>query len=168
MITGTRYLNVEGMLPFENITADYVKGTGHHVLYRATPVFVGSNLLALGVQLEAKSVEDNGAGLEFNVFCYNVQPGVGIDYATGDNWSDGSKEVHNPPHAQKPVAAAPAAESSGGSANATYILNTNTKKFHYPSCSSVNQMKDKNKREFTGTRDEAIAQGYSPCGRCHP
>ena len=168
LITGTRYLNIEGMLPFENMTADHVKATGHHVLYRATPVFVGSNLLALGVQLEAKSVEDNGAGLEFNVFCYNVQPGVGIDYATGDNWSDGSKEVHTPAPTQKPVAAAPAAGSSGGSASSTYILNTNTKKFHYPSCSSVSQMKDKNKREFTGTRDEAIAQGYSPCGRCHP
>lgn len=168
LITGTQYLNVEGMLPFENMTADYVKATGHHVLYRATPVFVGTNLLALGVQLEAKSVEDSGAGLEFNVFCYNVQPGVGIDYATGDSWSDGSKEVHTPAPTQKPVAAAPAAGSSGGSGNATYILNTNTKKFHYPSCSSVSQMKDKNKREFTGSRDEAIAQGYSPCGRCHP
>ena len=168
LITGTWHLNVEGMLPFENMTADYVNATEHHVLYRATPVFVGTNLLALGVHLEAKSVEDNGAGLEFNVFCYNVQPGVGIDYATGDSWSDGSKEVHIPASTQKPVAAAPVADTDGGSGNTTYILNTNTKKFHYLSCSSVNQMKDKNKREFTGTRDEAIAHGYSPCGRCHP
>lgn len=93
LITGTRYMNVEGMLPFENMTADYVKETDNHVLYRVTPIFEGDNLLALGVQMEALSVEDNGNGIKFNVFCYNVQPGVGIDYATGDNRSDGSMAV---------------------------------------------------------------------------
>jgi len=83
LITGTRYMNVEGMLPFENMIADYVKETGNHVLYRVTPVFGGQNLLAYGVLMEAYSLEDNGEGVLFNVFCYNVQPGVIIDYVTG-------------------------------------------------------------------------------------
>ena len=86
LITGTRYLNVEGMLPFENLVADYIQETGNHVLYRVTPVFEESDLLARGVQMEAYSVEDSGDGICFNVFCYNVQPGVEIDYATGENW----------------------------------------------------------------------------------
>lgn len=85
LITGTRYLNVEGMLPFENMIADYVKETGNHVLYRVTPVFEGSNLLAGGVLMEAMSVEDNGAGISFCVYAYNCQPGVVIDYATGES-----------------------------------------------------------------------------------
>ena len=88
LITGTRYMNVDGMLPFENMIADYVKETGNHVLYRVTPIFDGSNLVASGVQMEALSVEDNGAGVSYNVYCYNVQPGVVIDYATGENWLD--------------------------------------------------------------------------------
>ena len=83
LITGTRYLNTEGMLPFENMIADYVKETGNHVLYRVTPIFDGDNLVARGVQMEAWSVEDNGDGICFNVYCYNNQPGVEIDYATG-------------------------------------------------------------------------------------
>ena len=86
LLTGTRYLNVEGMLPFENLVADYVKETDNHVLYRVTPAFQGTELVARGVQMEAYSVEDSGDGVCFNVFCYNVQPGVEIDYATGDNW----------------------------------------------------------------------------------
>lgn len=87
LITGTRYLNVDGMLPLENMVADYVKETGNHVLYRVTPIFEGKNLVASGVQMEAKSVEDDGAGVQFNVYCYNVQPGIEIDYATGESWS---------------------------------------------------------------------------------
>lgn len=86
LITGTRYMNVDGMLPFEDMIADYVHETGNHVLYRVTPVFEGSNLVASGVQMEAYSVEDNGEGVCFNVYCYNAQPGVEIDYATGDSW----------------------------------------------------------------------------------
>lgn len=86
LITGTRYLNVTGMLPFENMVADYIKETNNHVLYRVTPVFDGDDLVAKGVLMEAWSVEDGGEGVCFNVYCYNVQPGVAIDYATGDNW----------------------------------------------------------------------------------
>lgn len=88
LITGTRYLNVDGMLPFENEVADYVNDTDNHVLYRVTPVFSGDNLLASGVIIEAKSVEDNGAGVQFNVYCYNVQPGISIDYTTGESWEN--------------------------------------------------------------------------------
>ena len=87
LITGTRYMNVEGMLPFENEVADYVASTGNHVLYRVTPAFVGSELVARGVEMEAYSVEDEGRGVCFHVYCYNVQPGVEIDYATGENWA---------------------------------------------------------------------------------
>lgn len=88
LITGTRYMNVEGMLPFENMVDGYVEETGNHVLYRVTPIFDGGNLLASGVQMEAFSVEDEGEGLCFNVYVYNVQPGVGIDYATGESWME--------------------------------------------------------------------------------
>lgn len=86
LITGTRFLNVEGMLHFENQIAEYVKETKNHVIYRVTPIFQGENLLASGVQMEAKSVEDNGAGVCFNVYAYNNQPGIKIDYATGKSW----------------------------------------------------------------------------------
>lgn len=85
LITGTRYLNVEGMLPFEDMVADYVRETGNHVLYRATPIYDGDALVASGVQLEAYSVEDNGNGICFNVYCYNVQPGIEINYQNGKN-----------------------------------------------------------------------------------
>lgn len=94
LITGTRYLNVDGMLPFENMVADYVKETGNHVLYRVTPLFDGDNLVASGVLMEAESVEDKGSGVCFCVYCYNVQPGVTIDYATGDSrLTDGTEEA---------------------------------------------------------------------------
>ena len=150
LITGTRYLNVEGMLPFENLIADYVQETENHVLYRVTPIFEGDNLVASGVQMEAMSVEDEGDGVLFNVYCYNVQPGVVIDYATGDSWEDDSA----------------AAEDS--TEETTYILNTNGKKFHYPTCSSVDQISEGNRQEYTGSRDDLIAQGYEPCKRCNP
>ena len=88
LITGTRYLNVDGMLPFENEVADYVDETDNHVLYRVTPVFSDDNLVASGVIIEAKSVEDKGAGVQFNVYCYNVQPGISIDYIDGQSWEN--------------------------------------------------------------------------------
>lgn len=160
LITGTRYLNVEGMLPFENMVADYIKETGNHVLYRVTPIFEGNNLVASGVHMEAKSVEDNGEDILFNVYCYNAQPGVGIDYATGESWLDTGSGAESPNSTSQ--------SSSVESGEVTYILNTNSHKFHDPSCSSVDQMSDSNKEEFTGTRDEVIAMGYEPCGRCNP
>ncbi len=148
LITGTRYMNTEGMLPFENMVADYIKETGNHVLYRVTPFFEGNNLVASGVQIEAKSVEDDGEGICFNVYVYNIQPGIEIDYATGE--SQAAKT-----------------DKSDGEV-ATYILNTNNKKFHYEDCSSVTQMKESNKQEYTGTRADLIKQGYEPCGNCTP
>lgn len=235
LITGTRYLNVEGMLPFENMVADYVEETDNHVLYRVTPIFNGKNLLASGVQMEAYSVEDKGKGVSFNVYCYNVQPDIDIDYSNGEsklvdgtiasiklNYTKYSLEVGqsktfvattSPESAAKSVkwyssnnkiatvsssgkvtavkagtVTITAKTSNGlkatckvtvkarsGSASngtslgkTTYILNTNTKKFHYPSCSSVKQMKDKNKKKVTGSRDEIIKMGYDPCKRCNP
>lgn len=154
LITGTRYLNVTGMLPFENEVADYVESTGNHVLYRVTPVFDGDNLVASGVQMEAESVEDKGAGVLFNVYVYNVQPGVIIDYATGASEAD-------------PGYGVPGDDSDTANED-TYIVNTNTGKFHKPSCRSVKQMKKSNKSERTTTRDELIAEGYEPCKNCNP
>jgi DNA-entry nuclease len=166
------------MLPFENMVADYVKETNNHVLYRVTPMFEGNNLVATGVLMEAVSVEDKGEGICFNVFCYNVQPGVIIDYATGDSSlsttaATEAPEGTAPPVSETPEEPLPPATDTPQPEQATtpgtnYILNTNTHKFHYPSCSSVGQMKDSNKQEFTGNRDDLIAQGYSPCGRCNP
>ena len=93
LITGTRYLNIDGMLPYENMVAEYVKETENHVLYRVTPIFTGDNLVADGVLMEGYSVEDNGKGIQFNVFAYNVQPGVEIDYSTGESWLSGEQVV---------------------------------------------------------------------------
>lgn len=174
LITGTRYLNVDGMLPFENMVADYVQETNNHVLYRVTPVFENDNLLTSGVLMEAESVEDNGEGILFNVYCYNVQPGIDIDYATGDSWEGTNNPVktvdaENETNESQNLNDSEINDASDEvSDQTTYILNTNTLKFHYPSCSSVNQMSEKNKQEYTGSRDNLIAQGYSPCGNCNP
>ena len=149
LITGTRYMNVDGMLPFENLVADYVKETENHVLYRVTPIFEGDNLVASGVQMEAQSVEDKGEGVCFNVYVYNNQPGVTIDYATGDSWA--SDEV-------------PADTGK----ESTYILNTSSRKFHKPDCGSVETISPSNKKSYTGTREELINQGYEACGKCKP
>jgi len=116
LITGTRYMNTEGMLPFENMVADYVKETGNHVMYRVTPLFDGDNLVADGVLMEAKSVEDDGADILFNVFCYNVQPGISIDYATGESSLDGSAIAQEEGGSAKEGAPASVQEQQGRSA----------------------------------------------------
>ena len=157
LITGTRYLNVDGMLPFENMVADYIKETNNHVLYRVTPVFSGDNLVASGVQMEAESVEDNGDGILFNVYCFNAQPGIAIDYATGDSHQDDS------------IVADASKSTTAAEANVqTYVLNTNTKKFHKESCNSAKSMDASNKRIYTGSRQEIIDMGYEACGVCKP
>lgn len=157
LITGTRYLNVDGMLPFENMVADYIKETNNHVLYRVTPVFSGDNLVASGVQMEAESVEDNGDGILFNVYCFNAQPGIAIDYATGDSHQDDS------------IVAAASKSTTAAEANVqTYVLNTNTKKFHKESCNSAKSMDASNKKIYTGSRQELIDMGYEACGVCKP
>lgn len=157
LITGTRAMNVDGMLPFEDMVADYVKETDNHVLYRVTPVFQGDDLVASGVQMEAQSVEDQGEGVSFNVYVYNNQPGISIDYATGDSCLSGEETDEK------------AQSKADGTAQAnteTYVLNTNTKKFHRPDCSSVDDMKESNKEIFKGTRNQLVKQGYDPCGNC--
>lgn len=170
LITGTRYLNVEGMLPFENMVDDYIEETNNHVLYRVTPVFEGNNLLASGVIIEAKSVEDNGAGILFNVYCYNVQPDITINYATGESKFEAITTT-TPTLEQTKEELIPQPEPTGSVQDTninTYILNTNTKKFHYSSCGSASRISEKNKGTHTGLRDELISQGYSPCGNCEP
>lgn len=236
LITGTRYLNIEGMLPFENMVADYIDETDNHVLYRVTPIFRGDNLLASGMQMEAYSVEDKGKGVSFNVYCYNVQPGIEINYSDGTSrladgtiasitlnyskyaltvgqsktlvastspesaaknvtWYSSNNKVatvskNGKVTAVKAGTTTITAKTANGlkatckvtvkaksdttvtnntsSGNVTYVFNTNTKKFHLPSCSSVKDMKDKNKQEVTCSRDEVIDMGYVPCKRCNP
>lgn len=183
LITGTRYLNVEGMLPFENLVADYVNNTGNHVLYRVTPMFSGSNLVANGVLIEAKSVEDNGGGILFNVYCYNVQPGVGINYENGDSWLDGT----TPQNEGSQSSAGSGAGESGSSGSTTGSASSGSdssvaensaadssnsetmvhitatgKKYHRAGCRTLK------KSDTEVTLDEAKSMGLSPCGICNP
>lgn len=153
LITGTRYMNVSGMLPFEEQVGDYVRKTGNHVMYRVTPVFLDDHLIADGVQMEALSVEDDGKGVSYNVYVFNIQPGVQIDYATGES------EVIEESGPDK------ASDSAKG---ADFVLNTNTKKFHLPDCGSAQSMQKENKENYTGDRQKLIDDGYEPCGSCHP
>lgn len=151
LITGTRYLNIEGMLPYENMVDDYVDDTDNHVLYRVTPVYNGDDLVARGVLMEGWSVEDNGAGICFNVFAYNNQPYIVIDYATGESHEAAGYE---------------STTTSGDTR--LYILNTNSGKFHLPECESAKDMAESNRLELEKSLDEMLSAGYSPCGRCHP
>lgn len=178
LITGTRYMNTEGMLPFENMVADYVKETGNHVMYRVTPIFEGDNLVASGVQMEAESVEDEGEGICYNVYVYNVQPDIEIDYATGESQeaedADGQTDAGKTAESAETGQGGESREVTGvGQKNEsaeeqTYILNKNSKKFHRADCSGVADMKAKNKKEYTGTREDLIEEGYEPCARCKP
>ena len=187
LITGTRYLNVQGMLPFENLTADYVKETGNHVMYRVTPVFEGDNLVASGVLMEAESVEDEGDGVLFCVYVYNVQPGVTIDYATGkselaEDGNTGSSSSGSTAGSGKTTGSSNvgnnslgASGSSGksntsasGTESGTYILNTKTMKFHRTDCDSVKNIKSENRKKYTGEREKLIDEGYEACKSCKP
>lgn len=165
LITGTRYLNVQGMLPFENMVADYVQETENHVLYRVTPVFEGENLLASGVLMEAASVEDKGEGILFCVYVYNVQPAIEIDYATGESRLAPDPVPYPTALPEQPSGPEAVTESEAGP---VYILNTNTQKFHDPSCDSVQRIKESNLEEYTGDREAVIGMGYDPCKKCNP
>ncbi len=178
LITGTRYMNTAGMLPFENEVAEYVRSTGNHVLYRVTPIFKGKELLARGVEMEAYSLEDDGAGVSFNVYCYNVQPGVSIDYKTGENKLDESYSS-KADGAESDDSNKSDGAGSGDSSNesdqpldvpdgVTYILNTNTMRFHRIDCKGAQTIKEHNREWFYGTRDEAMEKGFVPCGMCNP
>ena len=148
-------MNVKGMLPFEDFVAEYVKETGNHVLYRVTPIFEDRNMIASGVQMEAMSVEDNGRDIMFNVYCYNVQPGVLIDYETGDNYLGEDLDV------------APGGDSVSD-VEAKYVLNTKSQKFHKPDCSGLKNMNPENRANYEGSRADLVKAGYDPCGTCKP
>lgn len=152
LITGTRYMNVEGMLPFENMIADYVKETQNHVLYRVTPIYDGTNLVARGVQLEALSMEDNGEGICFNVYVYNNQPGIMINYADGSSTLEAGAEE----------------QITEQSVDRAYVLNTNSKKFHLSTCAQADSISEENRDEFFGDRQTLIDQEYVPAGCCKP
>ncbi len=160
LITGTRYFNVKGMLPFENMVADYIRETNEKVMYRVTPIYEGNNLVASGVLMEAYSIADGGESISFCVYCYNVQPGVAIDYATGRNTLDTGNPVF--PEGDEGVEE----EEIASDAVADYVLNISSKRIHKPTCSSVDDMAAHNKQEYTGTRDALIAEGYKTCGSC--
>lgn len=225
LITGTRYMNEDGMEPFECRVAEYLRRTGNHVMYRVTPVFKGREQLARGVHMEAWSVEDNGAGISFNVYCYNVQPNILIDYKDGDNestiegdeitdssgWNSASQSGSSSAKNKNNSSGSSDSASGSGSSNAsgtsgssgknstkssassgssdknsagsdsssdkqssgkqssiTYVLNTNTMKFHNPSCESVQDMSSRNRKDTTKSRSELISEGYEPCGWCQP
>lgn len=175
LITGTRYMNTEGMLPFENMVADYIRETDNHVAYRITPIYNGSDLVAKGVQMEAYSVEDDGEGICFNVFCYNVQPGVEIDYTTGRSWSAGSTAT-----TKKQTVAVQTTkeyvettrkqveETKKTISYNTYVYSAKSDKFHYPSCRYAKTIKAENYCEYTGSRQDMISKGYIPCKNCSP
>jgi hypothetical protein len=172
LITGTRYFNVEGMLPFEDEVAGYVKATGNHVLYRVRPIFKGSDLVARGVQMEAESVEDNGKGVSFNVYCYNVQPGIRINYKDGSSRPESrvvvnKNKLSKKNKTDKPKKSKKAETDNGVKAGIHYIANTNTKKFHISTCRCVKLMKAKNMYR-SDNREELIDSGYIPCKVCRP
>ena len=158
LVTGTRSFNVDGMLPFENMVADYVREDDGRVLYRVTPMFDGDDLVCRGVLMEAISVEDNGDSVLSNVFVYNVQPGVKINYATGESSLDD----------EQTAGTGDSDSEAASDVDATYVINTNSMKFHKEDCSSISSMNQANKKVVTSTRDELVSEGYSPCGICKP
>ena len=155
LITGTRYMNINGMLPFENMVADYIKETGNHVAYRITPIFEGRNLVCSGVQMEAYSIEDDGDGICFNVYCYNVQPGITINYATGDSSGPSSSTTTSPPSTEQNDS------SNNPASNGTmvWIPKTGSKYHSRSGCSNM-------KNPSQVTKQEAERQGYEPCKKC--
>ncbi len=153
LITGTRYFNVDGMLPFENMVADYVKETNNHVLYRVTPIYNGDDLVARGVQIEAESVEDDGEGIMFNVFIYNVQPEVTIDYATGDSCLTKDKEKQS------------STKNSTSSEKVEIRGNSNSKIYHCPGQSAYDDMKNSKYLVTFSSEKEAQDAGYRKAKR---
>lgn len=158
LISGTRYLNIEGMLPFENMVAAHLREDGGHVMYRVTPIYEGNNLLPSGVLMEAYSVEDEGEAISFCVYCYNVQPGILIDYKTGANCLDDGYS--------KPDAGTDATPEVSDDEVSSYVLNKSSLRVHKPTCSSVESMASYNKEEYTGTLTELLSSGYRKCGAC--
>lgn len=166
LITGTRYFNATLMLPYENMVADYIKETNNHVLYRVTPVFKGNNLVATGVQIEAKSVEDNGEGIEFNVFIYNIQPGITIDYATGDSALSGEEITKTEPSNTSSNPTTNNSNTSTSSTEKTVIRgNSNSKIYHCPGQRDYENMADSKFLVNFNSEQEAIDAGYRKSSR---
>ena len=166
LITGTRYFNATLMLPYENMVADYIKETNNHVLYRVTPVFKGNNLVATGVQIEAKSVEDNGEGIEFNVFIYNIQPGITIDYATGDSALSGEEITKTEPSNTSSNPTTNNSNTSTSSTEKTVIRgNSNSKIYHCPGQRDYENMADSKFLVNFNSEQEAIDTGYRKASR---
>ena len=174
LITGTRYLNIDGMLVFEDMIADYVKETNNHVIYRVTPIFVGYELVARGVQLEAYSVEDDGEGICFNVYSFNVQPGIYINYKTGENRlaTDGDNLVEciHADANDNGICDGCDIEFTDGDEFKRYILNTNTGRIHTEGHGNSSITVEENKLIFEGTVKELreAYPDYVPCGTCDP
>lgn len=164
LVTGTRWMNAEEMLPVEEEVARYIDRTGNHVLYRSTPIFEGDELVCRGVLIEARSIEDDGSGIYLAVWCPNVQPGIAIDYEDGDNWLDESA----PSGSGGSQAEDGSSASQGQATMQDYVLNTSSMRFHRPNCPSVQDTAAHNRETFHGTRDELIELGYEPCGSCNP
>ncbi len=178
LITGTRTMNTKGMLPFEDMVRDYIMETDNHVLYRVTPIFESDNLLASGVLMEGYSVEDEGDGVCFAVYCYNEEPQVQIDHLTGDSvlsttTTKAVKTTKKTTAQSKAITTkkttnAVVRNGGGDVGDITYVLNKNSKKFHKPNCSSVKQMSSKNRWDVDWTREEVLDKGYIPCKNCNP
>ena len=192
LITGTRYMNIEGMLPFENEVAEYVEDTENHVMYRVTPIYNGLDYVARGVLMEAYSVEDNGRGVCFCIYAYNVQPGVYIDYFTGVNVASGEPlpEIDTENDNRNEIADGGSSTpdddkndsgNSGDNSNAVkfevnnsdaescdYVVNKNSGKFHIPGKSCAESIKEENRAYFAGTKEELLENDYSACGICRP
>ena len=154
LMTGTKYLNISGMLPFENMVDDYIEETGNHVAYRITPIYDGNNLLASGVQMEAYSVEDNGEGIQFNVYCYNVQPGVNINYKDGSSTAVVTIQPEET-----------TSENNQGDTSSEIVYITKTgKKYHSTqNCSGLSNAN----AIYEATLEEAEGKGLGPCSKCH-
>ncbi len=181
LITGTRYLNIEGMLPFENRVADYVEETENHVLYRVTPIYHGLDYVAQGVLMEALSVEDNGWGIRFCIFAYNVQPGVTIDYFTGVNVASGQQlpDIDTSEDDRNEIAGdengdGSSGEGDGESTNdgegiiADYVINKNSGKFHTADSSCVGKINAENRENYHGKKEDLLNEGYEACKICKP
>ncbi len=169
LITGTRYFNVEGMLPFENMVADYVKETNNHVLYRVTPVYDGDDLVAKGVQMEAYSVEDDGEGVLFNVFVYNVQPGITIDYATGNSELSKDGETNSNQTSQQESKDNPNqnTQNNQSSSNTKVEIRGNSKSkiYHCPGQAAYDEMGDSPHLVIFHSEQDAINAGYRKAKR---
>lgn len=183
LVTGTRYMNVDGMEPFENSILYYLRSGKGHVIYQVTPLYKGNELVCRGVWMQAYSLEDKGKSISFNIYCPNIQPGINISYADGSvNVKSNAEEemmlaLKNGAVSVKDISGGTSSENSSETnskdsisetGKQEYVLNTNTKKFHRPDCKSVKDIKSKNCERGKYNRNALINEGYSSCKNCNP